>query len=142
MHIEPEIFFEEEAFTSESNGICVSAYPLFMEDLSNIETHEFYWVYHMQIENNSSTSVTLLERKYEIIDSNGKKQLIKNVGLNSELAFIDIGETLEYTSGTPLKDGSAIVRGSYVMEDDKGNKFEVSMPVFSLDAPIKSRLLN
>jgi len=142
MHIEPEIFFEEDGFKSETNGIVVSAYPLLVEELSDIEACDLCWVYHMQIENHSQSSITLLERRYEIIDSNGKKQHINNIGINSELAFIDVGETLEYTSGTPLKNASAIVKGSYVMEDDKGNKFEVNIPVFSLDVPNQSRLLN
>jgi ApaG protein len=52
------------------------------------------------------------------------------------------GESFNYTSGTPLNTPSGIMVGTYEMESEKGNRFEVDIPAFSLDSPYDPATLN
>ncbi len=45
-------------------------------------------------------------------------------------------------SGTPLSTPSGFMEGYYEMETKNGNKFDVSIPLFSLDSPFISNKLN
>ena len=52
------------------------------------------------------------------------------------------GKKYEYTSGTPLTTPSGFMEGCYEMETTEGNKFDVSIPLFSLDSPYSSSQIN
>ena len=52
------------------------------------------------------------------------------------------GESFEYTSGTPLQASSGIMLGTYQMVNDKGEKFDIDIPPFSLDIPGKNNQVN
>jgi ApaG protein len=52
------------------------------------------------------------------------------------------GEAFEYTSGTPLATPSGIMVGTYQMESESGELFEVKIPAFSLDSPHQAIRLN
>ena len=52
------------------------------------------------------------------------------------------GDKFEYTSGTPLSTPSGFMEGYYEMETKSGNKFDASIPLFSLDSPYISNKLN
>ena len=52
------------------------------------------------------------------------------------------GEKFEYTSGTPLTTSSGFMEGTYEMQNDNGDKFDVQIPQFSLDNPFDSNKLN
>ncbi|MBT5413126.1 MAG: ApaG domain, partial [Rhodospirillaceae bacterium] len=48
------------------------------------------------------------------------------------------GESYEYTSGTPLPTPSGIMGGSYEMERQGGERFDIAIPTFSLDSPAET----
>jgi ApaG protein len=52
------------------------------------------------------------------------------------------GEAFEYTSGTPLTTPSGIMVGTYQMESESGERFDVNIPAFSLDSPHQAIRLN
>jgi ApaG protein len=52
------------------------------------------------------------------------------------------GEDFEYTSGTPLQTPSGIMVGTYEMELQDGESFDVQIPAFSLDSPHQAVQLN
>jgi len=52
------------------------------------------------------------------------------------------GESYEYTSGAPLNTPSGMMGGSYQMESDRGEQFDIEIPTFSLDCPNQDVLLN
>ncbi|MBJ7417099.1 MAG: ApaG domain, partial [Niveispirillum sp.] len=52
------------------------------------------------------------------------------------------GEHFTYTSGTPLSTPSGIMVGSYGMESEAGESFDIAIPAFSLDSPHQERRLN
>ena len=52
------------------------------------------------------------------------------------------GERFEYTSGVPLPTASGFMTGRYQMVTDRGERFEIDVPTFSLDSPDNKRVLN
>jgi ApaG protein len=53
------------------------------------------------------------------------------------------GDSFEYTSGTPLPTPSGIMGGTYQMEaSETGERFDVTIPSFSLDSPHQPINLN
>jgi ApaG protein len=52
------------------------------------------------------------------------------------------GERHEYTSGAPLDTPSGMMGGSYQMESETGERFDIEIPTFSLDRPDQKVLLN
>jgi len=62
-------------------------------------------------------------------------QEVRGSGVVGEQPVLDPGESFEYTSGTPLATPSGIMVGSYQMQTDHGDEFDVAIPAFSLDSP-------
>jgi ApaG protein len=48
---------------------------------------------------------------------------------------LEPGEAFQYTSGTPLSTPTGIMAGTYQMVTATGDRFDVTIPAFSLDAP-------
>ena len=59
-----------------------------------------------------------------------------------EQPTLEPGDCYEYTSGTPLTTPSGIMTGTYQMENERGEEFDVDIPAFSLDSPYQPVLLN
>jgi ApaG protein len=52
------------------------------------------------------------------------------------------GARFEYTSGVPLSTPTGVMVGTYEMEAEGGERFEVDVPAFSLDSPHGKRVLH
>ena len=102
----------------------------------------FVWAYKVRIENQSLETVQLKRRRWRITDSLGRVQEVEGAGVVGEQPVLRPGETFEYTSGTPLLTSSGIMMGSYEMESDTGEAFNVAIPAFSLDSPHEHALMN
>ena len=63
-------------------------------------------------------------------------------GVVGEQPVLKPGESFEYTSGAPLSTPSGFMGGTYRMESEDGQAFDVEIPTFSLDSPFQSRALN
>ena len=81
-------------------------------------------------------------RYWKIIDSNGIQQEVRGEGVVGEQPILNPGEKFEYTSGTPLTTSSGFMEGTYEMQNDNGDKFDVQIPQFSLDNPFEYNKLN
>ena len=77
----------------------------------------------------------LLSRFWQITDGLGRVQEVRGPGVVGEQPVILPGTAYEYTSGTPLATPSGIMVGSYSVEAEDGESFEVAIPAFSLDSP-------
>ncbi|MBT3307515.1 MAG: Co2+/Mg2+ efflux protein ApaG, partial [Alphaproteobacteria bacterium] len=74
-------------------------------------------------------------RHWRITDSLGNVQEVRGDGVIGEQPVLDPGGSFEYTSGTPLSTPSGIMAGTYQMETPGGERFDVTIPAFSLDSP-------
>jgi ApaG protein len=122
-------------YISTSNDITVTVTPIFLEDQSDPDEDHFVWAYQVRIENNGPETVQLRARYWCITDANGLVQEVRGSGVVGEQPVLEPGETFEYTSGTPLATPSGIMVGSYQMQTDHGDRFDVEIPAFSLDSP-------
>ena len=122
--------------------IRVTVRPFFLEDQSSPEEMHFVWAYHVRIENQGPQTVQLRNRYWRITDSLGRIQEVRGAGVVGEQPVLRPGEAFEYTSGTPLATPSGIMVGTYQMESENGERFDVNIPAFSLDSPHQSVRLN
>ncbi len=135
--------YSEAAIYSEiTNSVQVTVEPEFLEEQSEPEDHQFVWAYHIRIENQGRETLTLLTRYWRIIDSLGHTQEVRGAGVVGEQPVLAPGEAFEYTSGTPLGTPSGLMVGSYEMESETGERFDVAVPAFSLDSPHQPSLLH
>jgi ApaG protein len=122
--------------------IRVTVRPFFLEDQSSPDEMHFVWAYHVRIENQGPQTVQLRNRYWRITDSLGRIQEVRGAGVVGEQPVLRPGEAFEYTSGTPLTTPSGIMVGTYQMESESGERFDVNIPAFSLDSPHQSIRLN
>ena len=92
-------------------------------------------MYKITISNQSNLTIQLINRHWNISDANDNVQIVKGEGVVGEQPILNPGEKFEYTSGTPLTTSSGFMEGSYEMQVDDGNTFDVKIPQFSLDTP-------
>ena len=129
-------------FSKTTNNINVSVKSYYLEEQSEPDEQHYVWAYQVTINNLSQDTVQLKNRYWKIIDSNGTKQEVRGEGVVGEQPILNPGEKFEYTSGTPLSTPSGFMEGYYEMETKNGNKFEATIPLFSLDIPNITNKLN
>jgi len=132
----------ERMYTLTTRDISVTVKPIFLEDQSSPPDNHYVWAYHVRIENRGRATVQLRNRHWVITDAMGRIQEVRGAGVVGEQPVLKPGEAFEYTSGTPLPTPSGIMRGSYQMEREDGERFDVSIPAFSLDSPHQTMRLN
>lgn len=125
-----------------TRDIEVEVEPFFLPDRSDPDESHFVWGYRVRIVNNSPMRVQLLERYWRITDGLGRVEEVRGEGVVGEQPELNPGDSYQYTSGCPLRTPSGIMLGTYTMETESGERFEVDIPAFSLDLPDARRSLN
>ena len=129
-------------YSKTTNNINVSVKSYYLEDQSEPDEQHYVWAYQITINNFGKQTVQLKKRYWEITESNGVKKEVSGAGVVGEQPILHSGEKFEYTSGAPLSTPSGFMEGYYVMETKDGNKFDASIPLFSLDSPHSSKQIN
>lgn len=122
-------------YTETTRSIEVTVEPVYLEDQSTPEEGHFVWAYRVRIQNLSEKTVQLLNRYWRITDAQGRTQEVRGAGVVGEQPVLHPGEAFEYTSGTPLATSNGFMVGSYEMESETGESFDIAIPAFSLDSP-------
>ncbi len=130
------------AYCATTREISVTVKPIFLEDQSSPADNHYVWAYHVRIENRGSDTVQLRNRHWVITDAIGRIQEVRGAGVVGQQPVLKPGKSFEYTSGTPLPTPSGIMQGSYQMEREDGERFDVRIPAFSLDSPHQTMRLN
>jgi len=118
-----------------TRSIRVTVEPNYLENQSCPVDRHFVWAYHVRVENLGPETVCLRARHWRITDATGTQHEVRGDGVVGEQPALKPGETFEYTSGTPLSTATGFMVGSYRMETEDGENFEVAIPAFSLDSP-------
>ena len=129
-------------YSETTQSIRVTVKPVYLEDQSSPGENHYVWAYHVRIENLSPDTVQLRNRYWRITDSFGRVQEVRGAGVVGEQPVLKPGDSYEYTSGTPLPTPSGIMVGTYQMESQSGEKFDINVPAFSLDSPYQPVKLN
>ena len=129
-----------EDYSKTTRGICVSVRASYLADQSKPDESQFVWAYRFTIANQGQETVQLLRRTWHITDANGRVQRVHGPGVVGQQPVIEPGESFEYTSGTPLETPSGFMTGAYHMQlTGSREKFDVEIPLFSLDRPDAGR---
>lgn len=129
-------------YETTTRNICVRVNSSFVEDDSAPADSYYFWAYTVEINNRGSEAVRLRSRLWRITDSLGRTREVRGTGVVGEEPLLEPGDTFRYTSGLPLTTPSGVMLGWYQMESESGERFDVSIPVFSLDSPYEERALN
>ena len=122
-------------YSATTRQISVSVNPIYLDDRSAPEHNHFVWTYHVVIENRGAETVQLRSRHWRITNARGELREVRGPGVVGEQPRLEPGDAFEYTSGVPLTTPSGIMSGSYQMESERGDCFDVEIPAFSLDSP-------
>ncbi len=125
-----------------TRSIRVLVQPQYLEDQSNPDEDEYVWSYTIQIENEGVETVQLRDRYWKITDAMGNVEEVRGPGVVGEQPILNPGDKFQYTSGCPLGTSSGIMVGNYSMVNDKGTRFQVDIPAFSLDLPGARTIVN
>ena len=129
-------------YTAITRGITVSVEPTYLEARSSPSDSQYVWAYHVTIENQGHETVQLLSRHWMITNARGELDEVKGPGVVGEQPILKPGESFEYTSGAPLNTPWGMMGGSYRMETESGERFDIEIPTFSLDSPHHAGLVN
>ena len=122
------------AYSETTHGVTVNIQPVYLEHQSEPSMGQYFWAYHVRIENHRDNSTQLLTRHWRIVDARGRIHDVIGDGVIGEKPILKPGDTFEYTSGTPLSTPSGFMSGSFRMISEEGEQFDVAVPAFSLDS--------
>ena len=127
---------------SEKYEITVVPKASYVEDQSDPSKNQYVFAYTITVTNSGAVPAQLISRHWVITDANNKVVEVKGLGVVGQQPLLKPGESFEYTSGTPLPTPSGFMVGTYQMETDDGERFDVAVPAFSLDSPHQPSRLN
>ena len=125
-----------------TRNIEVTVTPRFLAERSSPDNGYFFWAYTIAITNTGSETVQLRTRHWRITDALGRLQEVKGAGVVGEEPVLKPGQSFEYTSGVPLPTPSGFMTGTYGMQIETGEGFDVEIPAFSLDCSFGEQTIN
>ena len=112
----------------------VEVHPQYLSEQSNPDGGLYMFAYTITITNVGNIAAQLISRTWNVNDANGTHEKIKGLGVVGYQPFLKPGEQFEYTSGTRLRTPTGTMHGSYFCVAEDGEKFDVDIPMFVLDA--------
>lgn len=122
--------------TSETvtRDIRVTARAFFLPEESTPTLARFVWGYRIAVTNHSSQRVQLLARHWVIIDAEGNREDVRGPGVVGQTPTLAPGQTFKYTSFCPLSTEWGTMEGSYQIQRENGESFDVKVNRFVLAA--------
>jgi ApaG protein len=108
--------------------------PQYLPEQSSPSDNLYTFSYTIQIYNSGNIAAQLISRTWHINDSQGVHEKVKGLGVVGHQPLLQPGERFEYTSGTRLRTPTGTMHGSYFFVAVDGEKFDVDIPMFVLDA--------
>ncbi|MDQ3060808.1 MAG: Co2+/Mg2+ efflux protein ApaG [Pseudomonadota bacterium] len=90
--------------------------------------------YTVTLTNTGEVTAQLISRHWLISDANGLNEEVKGLGVVGHQPVLKPGESFQYTSGSRLRTASGTMHGSYFFVAEDGERFEVDIPLFVLEA--------
>ena len=112
----------------------IEVFPQFLPDQSEVEDHFFVFAYTITITNVGEIAAQLISRTWNVNDANGHTERVRGLGVVGQQPLLKPGQAFEYTSGTHLRTPTGTMHGSFFCVTEDGEKFDVDVPMFVLDA--------
>ena len=124
----------------------VQVEPRYLPEQSSPEDRIYTFAYTITVTNTAQVPVQLIARHWLIDDSAGHRQEVKGLGVVGQQPLLAPGESFRYTSGCRLQSPSGTMQGSYFVVSEDGERFDVPIPLFVLEAggdgPAAARVLH
>lgn len=104
-------------------------------EYSDPERSEWFFLYTIEITNESSLQVQLIDRHWIIVDGTGRTEEVQGEGVVGKQPVLGPGESFEYTSGCPLSTPFGTMTGTYGMLREDGTEFQAEVAIFELVEP-------
>jgi len=112
----------------------VEVRPQYLPEQSSPAQGLYLFAYTITISNTGSVAAQLISRTWNVNDANGHTEKVKGLGVVGQQPLLQPGQSFEYTSGTRLRTPTGTMHGSYFCVAEDGEKFDVDIPMFVLDA--------
>ncbi|MDI1244094.1 MAG: Co2+/Mg2+ efflux protein ApaG [Rhodoferax sp.] len=112
----------------------VQVKPRFLADQSAPGQGQYFFAYTITIRNTGNIAAQLIARTWNVNDAQGHHEKVKGLGVVGHQPLLQPGESFEYTSGTRLRTPTGTMHGSFFCVAEDGEKFDVDVPMFVLDA--------
>lgn len=126
-------------FAVTTRDVTVRVSVSYLPDQSQPAQGQWFWAYHIRIENHGDQPVQLLTRHWVIRNNRGETQEVRGEGVVGEQPMIEPGSSFDYVSGCPMSTPSGTMEGSYRMVIGDGTSFDAVIPRFPLMAPVNAR---
>ncbi|MEY3144355.1 MAG: hypothetical protein RL342_26 [Pseudomonadota bacterium] len=108
--------------------------PNYLAEQSSPQQGLYVFSYTITISNVGVVPAQLISRTWNVNDANGHTERIKGLGVIGQQPLLKPGQSFEYTSGTRLRTPTGTMHGSFFCVAEDGEKFDVDVPMFVLDA--------
>jgi len=115
-------------------GQLVEVQPRYLPEQSAPEQGLYAFAYTVTLSNTGEAAAQLISRSWNINDANGRTEKVSGLGVIGQQPLLQPGETFEYTSGTRLRTPTGTMHGSYFFVAEDGERFDIDIPMFVLDA--------
>jgi ApaG protein len=112
----------------------VEVLPQYLPEQSSPQQGLYLFAYTITISNTGTVAAQLISRTWNVNDANGHTEKVKGLGVVGQQPLLKPGQRFEYTSGTRLRTPTGTMHGSYFCVAEDGEKFDVDIPMFVLDA--------
>ncbi len=112
----------------------VEVQPRYLPEQSAPQQGHYVFAYKITIANIGAIAAQLISRSWNVNDAGGHTEKVRGLGVVGQQPFLQPGEKFEYTSGTRLRTPTGTMHGSYFCVAEDGERFEVDIPMFVLDA--------
>jgi len=112
----------------------VQVRPRYLAAQSDPAQGLYFFAYTITIRNTGRVAAQLISRSWNVNDANGHTERVRGLGVVGRQPLLQPGEQFEYTSGTRLRTPTGTMHGSYFCVTEDGDKFDVDVPMFVLDA--------
>ena len=113
----------------------VEAEPRYIARESDPAARRWVFAYTITIRNTGDVAARLNNRHWVITNSDGARQEVRGRGVVGEEPYIEPGGAFRYTSAAVLETPVGTMEGDYEFETDRGERFLVPIPVFTLFVP-------
>jgi len=117
-----------------TEDVRVTVRPQFLPMQSTPNAGQYLFAYHITVRNEGTSAVRLQRRHWVIVDAEGERHEVTGDGVIGHTPKIQPGESFEYASYCPLPTTWGTMEGTYHMERENGDHFDVAVARFYLVA--------
>lgn len=117
-----------------TGGVRVDAEPKFLPEHPLPVEEPFVFGYRISVHNGTDQPITVLRRRWEIVDSVGRTRVVEGDGVVGQQPTIEPGETFRYSSYCPLATTWGTMEGTLRCRTATGEALDVRVGRFILVA--------